>query len=162
MRRSLIGVFLLVSPLFAYAKRSSDYVAPAYGVRLLHASIGLLVLVLPIAAIVTIVARVAGTNYMPRLARSIVAVSCVVFIGAIVAAIDGLNDEGWNPALFGGPFVAFSLPVGLYFAMPRNSERRAISLAVGMFIAFVAMIGLALFGGEILHWARAQGWPVTW
>jgi peptidoglycan/LPS O-acetylase OafA/YrhL len=96
------------------------------------------------------------------MAKSVVAISCVVFVGAMIAALDGLNDEGWNPAFFGSPFVAVSLPVGLYFAIPRSSQWRQTALVLGAIVAALGTIVVAALGGEILHWMQGHGWPVMW
>jgi hypothetical protein len=162
MWRFSLGVLVVLVPVCAYAKRTSDYVPPPYGVRLLQGGFGLLFLVLPIAVAVAIVARMAGPDWLPRMAKSVVAISCVVFVGAMIAALDGLNDEGWNPAFFGSPFVAFSFPMGLYFAIPRSSEWRETALILGVIVAVLGTIVVAAFGIDILHWVRGHGWPVMW
>jgi peptidoglycan/LPS O-acetylase OafA/YrhL len=162
MLRFFLGALIVLLPAFAHAKQTSDYVPPPYGVRLLQGGFGLLLLVLPIAVAVSIVARMAGPDWLPRMVKSVVVLLCVVLVGAMIAALDGLNDEGWNPAFFGSPFVAFSFPVGLYFAIPRSSERRQTALVLGVIVAALGTIVVAALGGEILHWLRGLGWPVMW
>jgi peptidoglycan/LPS O-acetylase OafA/YrhL len=162
MRHFFLGVLVFLLPVCAYAKRASDYVPPPYGVRLLQGGLGLLFLALPIAVVVTIVARMAGPHWLPRMAKSLVAILCFVLVGAMIAALDGLNDEGWNPACFGSPFVAFSFPLGLYFAIPRSSERHQTALVLGVIVAVLGTMVVAALGIEILHWVREHGWPVMW
>ncbi len=161
LRRVIIGV-VVVLPVVAMAKRTSDYIVPPYGVRLVHGTLGLLLLALPIGVIVAFVARMTGTDWARRVARSILAVSCTVVIGAMVAALDSLNDEGWNPAFLGSPFVALALPLGLYFALPPTDARRRIVIVATAGSAILGIVVVAVLGGEILQWARYQGWPVMW
>jgi peptidoglycan/LPS O-acetylase OafA/YrhL len=162
MQRSLPRVLPLLLPVFAYAKRTSDYVAPPYGVRLLQGGCGLVLLVLPIAAAVAILVSMTGANKLSRLAKALGAMLCVVLAGAMVAALDSLNDEGWNPAFFGSPFVALSFPLGLYFAIPRSSKSRRTALVLSTVVAVLGAIVVAALGTEFLQWMHGLGWPVMW
>lgn len=162
MLRRLIVLVVAVLPVIAMAKRTSDYVAPPYGARLVYASLGLLLLSLPVTASVALAARVTGADWGRRVSMSLLAIVGTVLIGAMIAALDGLNDEGWNPAFFGSPFVAFALPMGLYFALPPTPSRSQTLAVVSAGAAVIGIIVVAALGGEILQWAHARGWPVMW
>lgn len=77
-----------------------------------------------------------------------------------MAAVDGLNDEGWNPAFLGAPFVAIALPVGSYFALARTG--RTAIIFVTSIVAALAVLPIATVGGQIIEALSSRGWPVTW
>lgn len=135
---------------------------PDYLIRFLRSLLSIGVLGLPMSMVVTGGILFLRPDRATRLARVLLAYLACVVTGAAVAALDAHNVQHWNPALFGSPFVGLSLPLMLYYGVPRHSPKR-INITV---MAAVAAIPIALivasFGGEFLAQAYKRGWPTSW
>jgi hypothetical protein len=144
----------------AYAKRAMDYEPPPYFSRLSLSLVG----VLPLAVLVVLVCGLGAALFtsLPKPAtRKLVIGSGVLFVcGCVVAALDGLNDEGWDPAFLASGFLALIPGVTLYL----NSARpRPVGFAlIALVLAVPSWLGLVLLGDLWQGWARAHGIPASW
>jgi hypothetical protein len=162
-RQYLLGAVACALASSMLAKRTSDYVAPTYSVRLFHSVVALSCFAVPILVLLALGTYLSNSNdRASKFIRVVSPLLLLIVVGAAVAATDGLNDEGWNPALYGSIFVAALLPLGFWRVMPRDHPYRDLVTGGSAFIAVLVACGIAGFGIEFCHWASARGWPVSW
>lgn len=161
MRRTFIIFVCLSAPVIAEAKRQAGYAPPPYAARFSYALLGLSIVCAPILTLSAVKISLSRTEQY-NLKVYVLASISVVAIGAAVAALDGQNDEGWNPALFGTPFVAASFPLALYVSISRDSAKRGTVVAGAAVIAILATLPLMVVTGEVLQRLKNRGWPVAW
>lgn len=158
MHRIAIVAVLVTLPVFAYAKRTSDYVPPPYASRVARSFFALAILALPSFA--TAVGMARGDR--KRMGRA-VAISCAFLLaGAAVAATDARNDELWDPAFRGGPFVGLSLIAAIAAAARKDDPRRSSKIAVGGILAIPYALAVSGFGTLLTTWAHVHGVPLSW
>jgi hypothetical protein len=158
---TLAGTLMVAVPIFA--KQSSDYIPPSFDVRFLHSVVMLSCLALPVIVLLAPIAVALNPKHGAEAwGRAVRWAVLLVLLGAAVAATDALNDEGWNPALYGSVFVAAALPVGIWKAAPREHPYRHSLVAAAAGVALFASWGLAFLGISFCHWAVEHGWPVSW
>lgn len=161
MTRNLVLLLVVaVMPAIVEAKRAVGDLPPPYMVRFVRSMLALLIMGAPTILVSAAFAR--RQRNTRCLLRTLAVTVGVIAAGAAVAAIDGRNDEGWNPAFFGGPFVAVALPVGVHFAQSSATARRkAVTLGTSI-VAVFAALPLMIVGGYVVDVLRRAGWPVTW
>ena len=85
-----------------------------------------------------------------------------VLIGAFVAATDSMNARRFNPAFYGGWFVAAALPCAVAVALPKNERKTSILIMASMAAIPLGLI-LAGFGSVVLSWfTDTTGIPTSW
>ena len=146
-------------PILHHVERTTDYVPPVYAIRLVRSFVTLSLFALPglLAAFLF-----AGRRFDRRVARAIGVWALLILVGAVVAATDAMNDEGWNPTFYGGPFVAMSLPAAIAFAVPRDDSRRISMIVVAAIAAFPLALLVSGLGSALVQWAFDHGIPLTW
>ena len=157
IRVLLAATAILVSSPQVSAKRHPSYVPPPYLERVARAALGLLPLSITCTGACLAVARKASADRQKRL---IVGAVLLTLAGAAVAALDNWNDELWNPAFWGSPFIA-AIPLLSVLLLWRTVAvwKR---VAVGVLLAPILAIGLWLLGDEWQNWGYLRGWPVSW
>ena len=152
----------LAFTLTLYAKRTADDVPPIYAHRLACSLLTLTLLASPILIGLVFAAATTGTDSRTRMVRAIIVALACVFAGAAIAATDARNDELWNPVLFGTPFLAASLPLGLYQALPRGDRSRVqATILSGLFAPLIAGF-IYLLGTGLAAYLYQRGWPTSW
>jgi hypothetical protein len=147
----------------AFAKRSSDYIAPSFDVRFLRSVVMLSCLALPVIILLAPIAVALNPKHGAEAwGRAVRWAVPLVLLGAAVAATNALNDEDWNPALYGSVFVAAALPVGVWKATPRDHPQSHTLVTAAAGVAVLASCGLAGLGISFCYWAVGHGWPVSW
>lgn len=161
--KSVAGFALvLLLAVAVQAKRTSDYVPPPYLERVARAAFTLAVLALPAllaAAAVVVVRSHAAVRH--SLVRMGLAWMALIAAGALVAAFDASNDELWNPAFFGAPFVGASLPAAIWFGSPPD-RRNIATTATSVFLGALLAGAVATVGIYLVQWGMAEGLPTGW
>ena len=146
-------------PILHHVERSTSYVPPAYAIRVVRSFVTLSLFALP-SAVAAFLA--AGRRFDRRVARAISVWALIILAGALVAATDAINNEGWNPTFYGGPFVAMSLPVALALAVSPNDPRRTSMIVVTAIAAFPFALLVSGLASALVQWAFDRGVPLTW
>src|SRR5258706_2784664 len=162
MKRVAGLALVLLVAIAVQAKRTSDYVPPPYLERAARAAFSLAVLALPAllaaAAVVVVRSRAAVRD---SLARMGLAWAALIAAGALVAAFDASNDELWNPAFYGAPFVGASLPAAIWFGLPPE-RRYIVATATSVFLGAILAGAVATVGIYLVQWGMAEGLPTGW
>jgi len=159
MKRILTVIALLLLPLNAFAKKSPDFVPPPYSVRASKSFLALL----PVACVLGLALYFLyyyldrNTCVKNRLVWVII-VFVLVCAASLLAATDWLNDEGWNPAFYGGAVIALMAPISLFVLNKRFSLPVKILLSI---VVFPVLVILSVMGvmGLVWHVSRnALSW----
>jgi hypothetical protein len=144
----------------AYAKKDVDYEPPPYFDRLCLS----LTQTLPLAVLVVLVCAAGAILFsgLPKPAtRRLLEISGrLFFFGCVLAAMDGFNDELWNPVFRVSCFLSPIPVVALYL----NSEEstRGCFVMLAPVIVLPTLLALIILGGLLQDWAMAHGLPVGW
>ena len=154
----LPGLLLLAR--LAHAKREFDYVPPPFLERFGRSVVG----VVPLAALVVLVCMVLIVTVaaVPRSAigRFLKISCCLVIAGSLLAACDGLNDEGLEP-WFLATFLVAPLP-SISLLLLRPPPRPVELQLLAVFVVFPTWLVLVIIGPTWQHWAVRHGIPGTW
>lgn len=143
-----------------WAKREIDYVPPPYGARILYALIGVIPLAAVLLGICALGMRRLSVLADPPIRRFLKISGLLVVAGCLFAALDGLNDELWDPWFGAACFVAFAPAVALYLGAER--PRRFGPLALAAILTVITWFALVLVGQSWQYWAFERGFPVSW
>ncbi len=145
-----------------YARRVAGYVPPPYIDRLGCSLLTLAMLASPILLALMLTAATKSGDSRTRIVRTVIALFVCVLAGAALAATDARNDELWNPVLYGTPFVAASIPIGLFQALPRGERSRvSATIVAALFAPLIAGI-IYLVGTGLAAHLFLRGWPTSW
>jgi hypothetical protein len=146
-------------PILHHVERSTSYVPPSFAIRFLRSLLTLSLFALPglVAAFL-----LAARRFDRRFGRAIAVWAVIVLAGAFVAATDAINDEGWNPTFYGGPFVAMSLPAAIAMAASGDDSRRTSMIVLAIIAAFPFALLVSGLGSAFVQWAFDHGIPLTW
>lgn len=163
MKRVAGFALVLLFAIAVQAKRTSDYVPPLYLERVARAALSLAMLAFPalLAAAAVVVIRSGTGEVRDSLARMGLAWAALIAAGALVAACDASNDELWNPAFFGAPFVGASVPAGIWFGLPQD-RRNLVTTAASVFLGVLLAGAVATVGIYLVQWGMAEGLPTGW
>lgn len=145
----------------AYGKRPPEYSPPSFEIRFGRSLLGLSMLALPIMSGIVLGWQLNPTRHRHFLLRPLATTIVLLVLGATFAALDAVNDEGWQPALFGTPFLLMAIPIAYWVGTPAG-DRKVATLwlfAAAAVIGVVPCISLVL---ALTRWAASKGWPVTW
>ena len=159
LRRTLVialGAAAVTST--AFAKRSSDYIAPPYFSRLLSSLVGVVPLSLVLIAI-CILAMLYVRSTGSAIRRFLLVSGTLIVAGCLLAATDSLNDELWQPWLWAGLFVTFVPTAAIYLARPHPSPSRWVLIVL---LVVPIWIVLTLCGSSWQVWAFSHGIPASW
>ena len=159
MKRLMIIVAMVLTPLEAFAMKADSYVPPPYLKRAVLSLGGLF----PAAIVLGLV--IWGIHYC--LDRDTAGQRKWVWIGVVVVlmctaslagALDALNDEGWNPALFGGAVLGLLAPLSLYILNKRSTGMwRAVVFVPALVACLIAAVFLTEFWVD-----QVTGHAFTW
>ncbi|GEM_PF-5334263 len=163
LRRCAALAAMVIVDMPAHAKRVAGYLPPPYFARAGRSLFTLTMLSSPILLILVLAAVASpGAHARTRVVRALTAAFVCVAAGAAIAALDARNDELWNPVLFGTPFLAASLPIGLFQALPRGERSRvSATIIAALFAPLVAGI-IYLAGTGLAAHLFLRGWPTSW
>jgi hypothetical protein len=147
MKRILTIAALLFVPIEAFAKKSPDFMPPPYSVRASRSFIALLPVACVLGLALYFLHRTLDRNTCTSRRLSwIIIVFALVCAGSLLAATDWLNDEGWNPAFWGGPVIALMAPISLFVLNKRFSLPVKILLSIVVFPVFVILSAMGVMG----------------
>ena len=160
-RRLLPAAVLVFSASDAFAKRPSDYLPPAYMLRMASSLITLSVLACVLGFFlygICVLLDQAGSRAGRTRFAGIVA--GLTLVGAAFAAADARNDEGWNPAMWGGLVLSLSAPA----ALVQLARARPLWVRILLGGGFVIPVyyWLVLVGIPFQAWGPKNGLPTTW
>ena len=160
-RRLLPAAVLVFFASDALAKRPSDYLPPAYILRLASSLITLSVLAGALGVVLygmCVLLDQAGSRAGRTRFAGIVA--GLTLVGAALAAADALNDEGWNPALWGGLVISLSAPAAL--VQLARARPLWVRVLLGGGLVIPVYYWLVLVGIPFQAWGAKNGLPTTW
>ena len=138
------------------------HVPPVYAMRFAQSFATLFVFALPLLVFVILAARRSRFGQQRRMARAMAVAIAIILVGAAVAATDATNDAHWNPAFYGGAFVAASLPAGVAAGAAKEDTRRTSMILLAVIAAFPLALLIIGVGPTLVLWAHEHGVPVTW
>jgi hypothetical protein len=149
-------------PILHHVERSASYVPPAYIARFARSLVTLALFGVP-----GVIAAIAAARRKPddlgrRVRMALVLFALIIGLGALIAATDAMNDEGWNPTFYGGPFVAATLPACVIAATPREDSHRVSFIVIALILALPLALLISGLGSVLVQWASDHGLPLTW
>ena len=149
-------------PILHHVERNTSYIPPVYAIRFVRSLATLALFGLPAIIGAFVAARRQPADAGARIRRAVVVWLLIIAAGAFIAATDAMNDEGWNPTFYGGPFVAASLPAALAVAVSRDDSHRAAIVVLALLIAFPFALLVSGLASALVQWAFDRGVPLTW
>jgi hypothetical protein len=156
----LVAIVLLLHAAPLCAKRASDHVSPPYLERVARSAAGLSPIGAILAAVSIVSMRPFSSVSEGKRRKFLAGVVLLILLGSVVAALDSLNDELWNPGLWGSPFLAAIPFLAILNLLPNLIVWKRLSLGVAFAIPTWLFAVVACF--EWQYWGREHGLPTFW
>ena len=160
MKKNLLIFIFIICCTLLFAKKGLGFVPPPYSYRVFCSIITLGPIAILLFVLSYLYIKIADRNVTNQnLYKLIIFIVCNLLLCCFIAALDGLNDECWNPAA-----TAVLLPLFILFVIPILSKKWKITIriVVGIILFVFSSVIIRYVAIFWQNYAECIGLPSTW